>query len=190
MSSDSEQPEAATKPRPDYPPKTPPPPKRPPSPPPPDPPRGGVHTHLLDGLPIPRRAADHPGGRRPTALMKNRPGKSWTLENAPWVPRKAAENAAAQLKAWGYTPPARLPDIAKALVEAVLADGGRRISLHMSEQQHQVLLLAASHLPAVERDEKILLTSIRTLGAVSCGNETTGEGRQVWALLDLVPASA
>jgi hypothetical protein len=120
--------------------------------------------------------------------MKNRPGTSWTLENAPWVPKKAADQVADRLTTWGFTPPEQLPDIVKSLVKAVLADGGRRVSVHLSEQHGQVLVLALSHQAAGEDKDHELLTAVHDLGAASCGTETTAEGRRVWALLDLTPA--
>jgi hypothetical protein len=76
------------------------------------------------------------------------------------------------------------------LVTAVLADGGRRVSVHLSEQHGQVLVLALSHQAAVEDEGGELLTAVHDLGAASCGTETTAEGRHVWALLDLVATPA
>lgn len=181
----------AIKPRPDYPPKTPPAPKKPPSPPAPDPKKSETTT-LLKGLPVPQRAAQHPGAPRPTALMKNRPGVSWTLENAPWAAMKAADQVGTRLTEWGWKPPEKLHDIVKALVTAVLADGGRRISVHMSEQRGRVLVLALSHQANADTDadERELLAELNLLGTASCGTETTADGRQVWALLEPAPFAA
>ncbi len=166
----------AIKPRPDYPPKTPPPPKRPSSPPPPD----ALRSDLLRGLPVPRRS-----GRAGVPVMKNRRGSSWTLDAEPWVPAKAARHVAERLTAWGCKAPALLEDVVSFLVTSIITDGSRRISVHVSEQNHHVLILALSHqAPDVALAEDVLPT-LRDLGAVSCGTENSSEGRQVWALLDL-----
>ncbi|KUF14823.1 hypothetical protein AT728_35655 [Streptomyces silvensis] len=70
-------------------------------------------------------------------------------------------------------------------METVVADGGRHISLHLAEQDGQVLVLAFSHQPEPPELDSTVLPCLQKLGAVSCGEETTKEGRQVWALLDL-----
>ncbi|WP_030569624.1 hypothetical protein [Streptomyces aureocirculatus] len=171
----------AIKPRPDYPPKTPPPPKKPPSPPPPDPPRSEA-SELLAGLPVPQR--NH--GRRGTPVMRNRHGSAWTLESAPWVPKKAAAHVAERLTAWGFMAPKPLTDVVVLLTQTVVGDGGRRISVHLSEQDDIALILAISHqAPAAHDKPADVLPALQSLGAASCGTEAGTEGRQVWALLHL-----
>ncbi|MER5950206.1 hypothetical protein ABT127_29555 [Streptomyces sp. NPDC001904] len=173
------------KPRPDYPPKTPPPPKRPPSPPPPDPPRSEAEA-LLAGLPVPQRAHRRHG----LPVMKNRQGASWTLETGAWIPKKAAGHVTDRLATWGLRAPDTLGDVVQMLVSTVQGDGGRRISVHLSEQDGRALILALSHQAPTTPLADEALVSLRGLGAASCGTETTAEGRQIWALLDLPPAAA
>ncbi|MFE1949990.1 hypothetical protein ACFW9D_05910 [Streptomyces sp. NPDC059524] len=183
-SSEPEQPDNI-KPRPDYPPKTPPPPKRPPSPPPPDPPRSEAEL-LLEGLPVPQRSATRAG----LPVMRNRRGASWTLETGAWIPKKAAGHITGRLTDWGLTAPGALHDIVTLLVSTVIADGGRRVSVHLSEQDGRIVVLALSHQPPDGDLPGDMLATLRGLGASSCGTETTGEGRQVWALLDVLPIAA
>lgn len=172
------------KPRPDYPPKTPPPPKRPPNPPPPDPPRSEAEK-LLHGLPVPQR------GHRPgLPVMKNRRGASWTMEAGPWIPKKATGHVAGRLADWGLPAPKTLEDVVSLLAATVVADGGRRISVHLSEQDGRIIVLALSHQDPAGHPTTDVLAALRDLGAASCGVETTAEGRQVWALLDLLPTAA
>ncbi|MFJ8827605.1 hypothetical protein ACIREE_38370 [Streptomyces sp. NPDC102467] len=166
----------ASKPRPDYPPKTPPPPKKPPNPPPPDPPR----SDLLAGLPVPQRA-----GRAGHPVMKNRRGTSWMLESAAWTPAKAARQVTAQLTDWGFTAPDALESVVQLLTNTVVADGGRRVSVHLSDQDGMALVLCLSHQQVEARETTDILTGLRDLGTASCGTEMTAEGRQVWALLPL-----
>ena len=163
----------AIKPRPDYPPKTPPPPKKPPSPPPPAPTHSDLH-----GLPVPQRA-----GRTGHPVMKNRRGASWTVETAPWAPGKAIRHVTAQLAGWGLIAPRSLDEVVQLLAATVVADRGRRISVHLSEQNGMALILCLSHRRAGTVETADVLTALRDLGADSCGTEMTAEGRQVWALL-------
>ncbi|MFJ8158437.1 hypothetical protein [Streptomyces sp. NPDC094468] len=164
----------AVKPRPDYPPKTPPPPKKPPNPPPPDPPR----TDLLAGLPVPQNAT-----RTGFPVMKNRRGASWTLEAARWAPGKASGYVSTQLALWHLSPPASLDQVVRLLTATALQDGGRRISVHLSEQDSRALVLCLGHQQARTCEPADVLTELRALGADSCGTEMTADGRQVWALL-------
>ncbi|MFE9813339.1 hypothetical protein [Streptomyces sp. NPDC005548] len=165
----------AIKPRPDYPPKTPPPPKRPPSPPPPQ------ALEALSALPMPQRS-----GRSGRPVMKNRQGAAWSLEAQPWAPGKAFAEVAGRLSKWGLNSPESLEALVRHLVAAVVADGGRHVSVHLAEQNDQALLLAFSHhaRPAQPQDDDVL-DRLRGLGAVSCGTEMTVDGRQVWAVVDL-----
>lgn len=165
----------AIKPRPDYPPKTPPPPKKPPSPP---PPQAWLASSTL--------AMHQRSGRAGRPVMKNRRGTAWSLEAQPWVPGKAFAEVAGKLGKWGLKAPDTLEPLVRQLVTTVVADGGRHVSLHLAEQTDQVLLLVFSHHPRPSRpQDDDVLARLRELGAASCGTEMTGEGRQVWAVLDL-----
>ncbi|MGC0334889.1 hypothetical protein RKD23_007966 [Streptomyces sp. SAI-170] len=161
----------ALKPRPDYPPKTPPPPKRPPSPPVPD-------RHE------PAELVRVPAGRGRT-LMKNRQGAAWSLEAQPWAGKQAVRHVAERLTAWGLAQPSSLEQVVRHLISAVVADGGRHISLHLAEQNHQALIIALSHQPDPAVLHESVLADLSGLGVASCGTEVTPEGRQIWAVLDL-----
>ncbi|MDG4859046.1 hypothetical protein P8605_12925 [Streptomyces sp. T-3] len=163
-------PEAA-KPRPDYPPKTPPPPKKPPSPPPPQ--------QLGPDVPVRLQAVR---GRR---VMANRKGATWPLEAQAWAGKKAVTKVTDQLTAWGLPSPASLDEVVRLLITSVVQDGGRRVSLHLAEENRQALILVLSHQPEPPDLADTVLPRLHALGAVSCGTEVTAEGRQVWALLDL-----
>lgn len=171
----------AIKPRPDYPPKTPPPPKKPPSPPPPDPSR----SEPLADLPVPQRT-----GRGGHPVMRNRRGASWVLEAAPWAPGKASAYVTAQLTGWNLTAPASLDQVVRLLTATAVDGGGRRVSVHLSEQNAMALILCLGHQPAQTGEATDVLAELRDLGADSCGTETTAEGRQVWALLPLQAAAS
>lgn len=161
----------AIRPRPDYPPKTPPPPKKPPSPPPPQ--------TRHDTAPV---RLDAFRGRR---VMANRQGATWSLEAQPWAGRKAAANVTERLAKWGLRGPKTLDAVVLLLVATVVDDGGRHISVHLAEQDHQALILALSHQSEPANLGDAVLPRLHELGAVSCGTEITPDGRQVWAVLDL-----
>ncbi|MET7981705.1 MULTISPECIES: hypothetical protein [unclassified Streptomyces] len=118
--------------------------------------------------------------------MRNRQGAAWSLEAQPWAPAKAVAEVTGRLAKWGFKAPDGLETLVRQLVTPVVADGGRHISLHLAEQDNQALILAFSHRPCPSRvwDDDVL-TTLRELGAASCGTEMTSEGRQVWAVLDL-----
>ncbi|MFJ4633039.1 hypothetical protein [Streptomyces sp. NPDC088847] len=160
------------RPRPDYPPKTPPPPKKPPSPPPPQTRADAAPTRL-----------DAFRGRR---VMANRRGATWSLEAQPWSGPKAVVNVAARLAKWGLPRPAELDAVVLLLVSSVAGDGGRHISVHLGDRDHdhQALILALSHQADAADVQDAVLSRLHELGAVSCGTEITPEGRQIWAVLD------
>ncbi|WP_328674176.1 hypothetical protein [Streptomyces sp. NBC_00328] len=125
-------------------------------------------------------------GRVGRPVMKNRQGASWSLEAQPWAPGKAFTEVTGRLGKWGLKAPDALEALVRHLVTTVVADGGRHISLHLAEQNNQALVLAFSHQPHPSQPwDDDVLTRLRELGAASCGTEMTGEGRQVWAVLDL-----
>ncbi|MFE9369412.1 hypothetical protein ACFYM2_06490 [Streptomyces sp. NPDC006711] len=157
--------------RPDYPPKTPPPPKRPVEP--------------------PRPEADTTVATRPRmrAAIGNRRAANWALENAPWTPAKAGRHVLGQLDAWRYRPvPAladRLTQVTELLTRTALADGGRRVSLHLADQDQQALVMVLSHAPGADVTSEELLRDVAELGASSCGADTATDGRRLWAVIDL-----
>ncbi|MFD4830160.1 hypothetical protein ACFWPV_09935 [Streptomyces uncialis] len=162
----------ARKPRPDYPPKTPPPPKRPPNPPPPQ-------TELDTG-----RTLGPGSGRAGRTLMRNRRGATWPLEAQPWSAGRASAQVSDRLKDWGCARPDALDGLVRHLVGAAVADGGRRVSVHLAEENGHALIMALSHQSSDALDDAVL-PQLRDLGAGSCGSEMTVDGRQVWVLLDL-----
>lgn len=162
--------------RPDYPPKTPPPPKKPVEPPRPE------------GNATPGPVLVRP---RLAARIANRRAANWTLENAPWSPAKAGRHVTEKLAEWGYQldsgREASITAVTVLLARAALTDGGRRISLHLADQDRQALILLLSHQPGHAPVGEDLLRSVTALGVVSCGTDTDQEdgGRRRWALADL-----
>ncbi|MET9294397.1 hypothetical protein [Streptomyces sp. NPDC003077] len=167
--------------RPDYPPKTPPPPKRPVEPPRPEP----------DTKPAPHKTAL--ATRRPAVVIRNRRVTNRVFENAPWSPGKAARHVGEQLTAWGYGDRVavredRCAKVTKELVRAALGDGGKRVTVHVADQDDTALILVLSHQDGPVTDpDPAFLAKISTLGVLSCGTETERNepGNRRWALLHL-----
>ncbi|WP_229910061.1 hypothetical protein [Streptomyces flavofungini] len=118
--------------------------------------------------------------------MANRQGAAWSLECQPWAGKKAVAVVTERLTQWGLRGPKTLDEVVRFLVATVVQDGGRNVSLHLAEQNRQALIMALSHRPRPAERGGTVLPRLHELGAVSCGTEVTDDGRQVWAVLDLV----
>ncbi|WP_257002006.1 hypothetical protein [Streptomyces sp. WZ.A104] len=87
---------------------------------------------------------------------------------------------------WGYGESDRaVTDLTELLVRTAVADGGRRISVHLADQDRRALIVALSHRPCAAATDAALLPRLTRLGAVSCGSDVAVGGRRVWAVLDL-----
>ncbi|MEU3881753.1 hypothetical protein [Streptomyces californicus] len=151
---------------PDYPPKTPPPPKRPISP--------------------PRPETSLAGTPRARMQVRNRRAANWSLEAAPWSAKKACAHVLERLHEWGYRETdAAAAGLTELLVRTAVADGGRRVSVHLADQNRQALIVALSHRPGLAAADTAVLPKLTSLGAVSCGTDTADDGRRLWAVLDL-----
>ncbi|MEU1091414.1 hypothetical protein ABZ401_32180 [Streptomyces sp. NPDC005892] len=168
---------------PSFPPRTPPPAKKPLSPPPPDLPRDGA-----EGGQVVRRTVLRRVG------MRNRRGANWTYESAAWVVGKARREVLGQLGAWGHRlGPAAVHGVGSAtelLLATALGDGGRRVSVHLSDQGGQACVVVLSHRsglsPGHTADGDDVLHRVTALpGVEGCGTETGPEGRRLWAVVGL-----
>ncbi|MFJ8160206.1 hypothetical protein ACIRBY_04660 [Streptomyces sp. NPDC096136] len=109
-----------------------------------------------------------------------------------WAPRKAAGQAALAVAPWDY-PRLDEHDFLKAvhgLVEAAVAAGGKRVSVHLADQDAKILVLALSHRTDGDGDGgggpvPTEVALLRTVGA--CGTHTDHDGHAWWALLDAEP---
>lgn len=66
-----------------------------------------------------------------------------------------------------------------------LNGGGRRVSLHLADQDRQALILVLSHRAGLAVTDQRVLPAVAALGATSCGADTAQDGRRLWAVLDL-----
>lgn len=163
---------------PSYPPKTPPPPKKPVSP-----PRPETAVARSAGPGSPARTARRGVG------MRNRRGVNWSMESAPWAVGIAKRKVTAQLGEWGYRPDTAVIDtVTELLVTTAVTDNGRRISVHLSDQDQQACILVLSHqaalTPGHAPDSDDVLHQIAAVsGVTGCGTDTGPDGRCIWAVI-------
>ncbi|MER7764561.1 hypothetical protein [Streptomyces sp. NPDC097619] len=174
---------------PGYPPRTPTPPKRPVQVPPPErdsepvptpPTRPRTGSLVPVGLSRPQ-----PLGASTRMRVRDRRVANWALSGDCWAAAKAVRSVAGKVREWGYDRPAdgALAGAVRLLVGAALTDGGRRISVHLADQDGRVLIVVLSHTVAAT-DSGLLARLAAVEGTASCGTEASEEGRRVWALLD------
>ncbi|MFG3042519.1 hypothetical protein ACGFYZ_37050 [Streptomyces sp. NPDC048330] len=165
---------------PTYPPRTPPPQKKPVEAPRPQPSTKPVTSSLP--LPAPQQA--RLDLRRPRMAIKDRRAANWALTAYPWTAGKAVGKVTDTVRAWGYDYPKddALERTVRLLVDAAAADDGRRISVHLADQDGMLLVVVLSHTGTSPHDT--VLTDLAAVpGAASCGTDISVEGRRVWAVL-------
>ncbi|MFJ9683566.1 hypothetical protein ACIRP2_36855 [Streptomyces sp. NPDC101194] len=126
--------------------------------------------------------------------MRNRRGVNWSLESAPWAAGVAKRKVAAQLGEWGYRPAPAVAETVAAVTELVVAaaaaGSGRRISVHLSDQDRQACILALSHQAGltpghVPDGDDVLHRITAQAGVTGCGTDTGPDGRRIWAVIEL-----
>ncbi|MFD6879699.1 MULTISPECIES: hypothetical protein [unclassified Streptomyces] len=159
---------------PTYPPKSPPPPKRP------------VEAPRPQPTTKPTAVVERP---RPRMTIRNRPTRALTFRSDQWAPAKAAAAAVKAAHEWGYSliNTGDLTTSVLILAEAAVVAGGRRLSLHLADQDQRLLALVLAHTPA--HTDETTLHSIGALRSVAaCGTDTDdADGLRLWALLETQP---
>jgi hypothetical protein len=116
--------------------------------------------------------------------VRARRAANWALTAYPWTGTQAVDKVTSAVRGWGYTHPddTRLEQTVRLLVDAATADHGRRISIHLADQDDMLLIAVLSHTSAVP-DDTILAALAAVPGTASCGTDTSDDGRRVWAVL-------
>ncbi|MEU7553705.1 hypothetical protein AB0B01_15390 [Streptomyces sp. NPDC044571] len=126
------------------------------------------------------------GRSAPRMQIRNRQTAGLTFRADEWAAQKAGAQATARVRAWGYPhlDEHELDTAVRLLVRAAVADGGRRISVHLADQDHRILAVALSHVTGTAPDDGVLteLASLRSV--VGCGTDAAADGRRLWVLLD------
>ncbi|MFF5391974.1 hypothetical protein ACFY5H_27140 [Streptomyces sp. NPDC013012] len=163
-----------------YPPRTPPPQKKPVEPPRPRPSTKPVTT----SLPLPGPGQSRVQARRPRMTVRARRAANWALTAYPWTAAQAVDKVTGTVRTWGYAHPddENLAATVRLLVDAATADHGRRISVHLADQDDMLLIAVLSHTGS-EPDEAVLADLAAVPGTASCGTDASADGRRVWAVL-------
>ncbi|MFE5538206.1 hypothetical protein ACFQ78_20990 [Streptomyces sp. NPDC056519] len=133
------------------------------------------------------RAADR---ARPRMEIRNRQTAGLTFRADQWAAKKAGARATATVRGWGYAllDEPDLDTAVRRLVQAAVADGGKRISVHLADQDQRILAVALSHVAGAAPGGDDVLTELAALRTVvSCGSDLAPDGRRLWALLDAAP---
>ncbi|WP_445047897.1 hypothetical protein [Streptomyces drozdowiczii] len=126
--------------------------------------------------------------------MRGRRGANWVYTANRWAPDKAKEAILTQLAAWDFRPGQSVLNAIEAvtvlLVETTVADQGRRVSVHLSDQDGQACILALSHDPGLadlddDAGSKVLHQVTAYRPVTECGMDTGPDGRRVWAVVAL-----
>ncbi|MGO4456607.1 hypothetical protein AB4039_04655 [Streptomyces sp. M-16] len=159
---------------PSHPPRTPPPQKKPV-----EPPRPQPATKSANELPL---------RTQPRMVVRNRRTAAHPFRADEWAPTKAVRQVLETVRGWGY--PALdvedLESVVRLLVTAAVADGGKRLSVHLGDQDQKVLVAVLSH--ATGALDQTVLGTVAALATVdSVGTDTGEDGRRMWAVLDGEP---
>ncbi|MGP3690673.1 hypothetical protein ACTVZO_39295 [Streptomyces sp. IBSNAI002] len=107
-----------------------------------------------------------------------------------WAMRKAAAQAALAVAAWDY-PLLDEHDLLKTvhgLVHAAVAAGGKRVSIHLADQDAEILVMVLNHQTDGQDDAGQVPAEVAVLRTVdACGAHTDHDGHAWWALLDAQP---
>ncbi|WP_256987046.1 hypothetical protein [Streptomyces sp. BR123] len=131
-----------------------------------------------------------PSRERARLAVRNRQTAALVYRSDEWAVKKAAVEALATVRGWGYgeLDADDLDEVMRLLVGTVVADGGKRVSVHLADQDRSVLVLVLSHRVAGGRGEQHLLGDLATVPSVhTCGSDIGEDGRRVWALLNAHP---
>ncbi|MET9674674.1 hypothetical protein ABZY68_16485 [Streptomyces sp. NPDC006482] len=169
---------------PSYPPRTSPPQKKPVELPRPEPKTKPVST----ALPLPGPSQARVETRRPRMAVRNRRVSNWVFPTDSWASGKAVRNVTQAVRGWEYSHPrdSLLEESVRLLVDTAVRDAGKRVSVHVADQDGMVLVVVLSHTEA-EPDQTVLASLASITGTVSCGSDASGEGRRIWSLLSTEP---
>ncbi|MEU6310691.1 hypothetical protein [Streptomyces sp. NPDC047014] len=123
-------------------------------------------------------------------VVTSRRARVLTFRADQWAARKAAGRAALAVAAWGY-PLLDEHDFLKAvhgLVQAAVAAGGKRVSVHFADQQAKILVMVLNHRTDEQEEVGHVPAEVAVLRTVdACGAHTDLDGHAWWALLDAEP---
>ncbi|MFJ6486593.1 MULTISPECIES: hypothetical protein [unclassified Streptomyces] len=159
---------------PSFPPKSPPPQKKPVEPPRPQP---VTKPKSVTGVP-------------PRLVVTSRRARVLAFRADRWAAKKAAAQAALAVAEWGY-PLLDEHDFLKTvhgLVHTAVAAGGKRVSVHLADQDAKILVMVLNHQITEQDGAGQIPTEVAALRTVdACGAHTDHDGHAWWALVNAQP---
>ncbi|MEU3671840.1 hypothetical protein [Streptomyces virginiae] len=107
-----------------------------------------------------------------------------------WAAKKAAAQAALAVAEWDY-PLLDEHDFLRAvhgLVDTAVAAGGKRVSVHLADQDNKILVMVLNHQAGEQEVVGAVPAEVAVLRTIdACGAHTDHDGHAWWALLDAQP---
>ncbi|MFF4448779.1 hypothetical protein [Streptomyces sp. NPDC001502] len=129
-------------------------------------------------------------GMPPRLVVTSRRTRVPAFRADQWAAKKAAGQAALAIAEWNYPQPDE-HDFLKTvhgLVDTAVAGGGKRVSVHLADQDAKILIMVLSHQTNDQESAGQVPTDVALLRAVdACGTHTDHDGHTWWALLDARP---
>ncbi|CAL9338013.1 hypothetical protein SUDANB120_00209 [Streptomyces sp. enrichment culture] len=125
---------------------------------------------------------------RPRMVVRNRRTAALAFRADRWAAGKAARQVVEAVRGWGYAGACEgdVEQVVRALVGAAVADGGKRLSVHLGDQEGKILVAVLGHVPGAPDDG--VLAQVAALAATcAVGTDTGEDGRRLWAVLDTAP---
>ncbi|MFD9007766.1 hypothetical protein [Streptomyces sp. NPDC059552] len=129
-------------------------------------------------------------GVPPRLVVTSRRARVLAVRADPWAAKKAAAQAALAVAEWDY-PLLDEHDFLKTvhdLVRTAVAAGGKRVSVHLADQDNKILVMVLNHQNGEQDAAGAVPAEVAVLRTVdACGAHTDHDGHAWWALLDAQP---
>ncbi len=129
-------------------------------------------------------------GVPPRLVVTSRRARVLAFRADRWAAKKAAAQAALAVAEWDY-PLLDEHDFLKTvhgLVDTAVAAGGKRVSVHLADQDDKILVMALNHQTSEQDAAGAVPTEVAVLRTVdACGAHADHDGHAWWALLDTRP---
>ncbi|WP_246042572.1 MULTISPECIES: hypothetical protein [Streptomyces] len=125
---------------------------------------------------------------RPRMVVRNRRTAALVFRADRWAAGKAARQAVETVRGWGYAGACEgdVEQSVRVLVGAAVADGGKRLSVHLGDQEGKILVAVLSHVVGAP-DDGVLAQVAGLAATCAVGTDTGEDGRRMWAVLDTAP---
>ncbi|WP_404962180.1 hypothetical protein [Streptomyces sp. 147326] len=129
-------------------------------------------------------------GVPPRLVVTSRRARVLAFRAEQWAAKKAAAQAALAVAEWDY-PLLNEHDFLKTvhgLVHTAVAAGGKRVSVHLADQDAKILVMVLNHQTDGQDDAGGVPAEVAVLRTVdACGAHTDHDGHDWWAFLDAQP---